>query len=179
VALGPFVRDLVRSYWRWETEPRALLGYGQQYAETQQTRDDVFTSQSRDGSPYFTIYDLTTEQPTPVGISNIIVDNRTRTGELVIILGPEGRGKRLAAEATRLTVDYGFHITNLRNIYLSVLAPNAPGIRAYEKAGFKVMGRRRNSGYWLGDTVDHLFMDIIPDDFPGPSVLKQELGAAP
>jgi RimJ/RimL family protein N-acetyltransferase len=170
------VRELVPTYWRWETEPRALLGYGQHYAETAQTRDDVFTSQSRDGSPYFTIYDLATETPTPVGISNIITDNRTRTGELVIILGPEGRGKGLAAEATRLTVDYGFHISNLRNIYLSVLAPNSAGIRAYEKAGFKMMGRRRNSGYWLGAIVDHVFMDIIPEDFPGPSILKRELG---
>jgi hypothetical protein len=30
VGLGPFLRDLVPHYWRWETDPRALLGYGQQ-----------------------------------------------------------------------------------------------------------------------------------------------------
>jgi diamine N-acetyltransferase len=172
VGLGPFLRDLVPHYWRWETDPRALLGYGQQYAETEQTRAAVFDTQTRDGSPYFTVYDLTGQVPTPIGASQLIVDNRTRTGEFVILIGEEGRGKRLAAEATRLTLDYGFHITALRNIYLSVVASNVAGIRAYEKAGFKVIGRRRNSGYWLGEIVDHVFMDAIPEDFPGPSVLK-------
>lgn len=106
------------------------------------------------------------------------MDNRTRTGELVIIIGEEGRGKGLAAEATRLTLDYGFHITNLRNVYLSVLASNTPGIKAYENAGFKLIGRRRQSGYWLGEVVDHVFMDAIPAGFPGPSVLKRRFQPA-
>lgn len=77
-----------------------------------------------------------------------------------------------------MTLDYGFHITNLRNIYLSVLAPNVAGIRSYEKAGFTLIGHRRNSGYWLGEIVDHVFMDAIPEDYPGPSVLKREFGEA-
>lgn len=175
VALGPFSRELIPLYWRWESDPRCLLGYGQQYPETIQNREDVFTAQSRDGNPYFTLYDITTDPPTPVGISTIIVDHRTRTGEFILMLGPEGRGRGLATEATRLTLDYGFHITNLRNIYLSVLAPNTAGIRAYEKAGFTLIGRRRNSGYWLGDIVDHILMDATPTDFPGPSTLKQHL----
>lgn len=177
-ALGPFERDLVPDYWRWESEPRVLVGYGQHNAETVQTRADVFDSQSRSGNPYFTIYDVTDSAAVPVGISLIMVDDRTRTGELIITLGAEGRGKRLAAEATRLTVDYGFHITNLRNIWLSVLAPNKAGIRAYEQAGFKTIGRRRNSGHWLGAIVDHVFMDTIPDDFPGPSVVKHMIEPA-
>lgn len=155
-----------------------MLGYGQQYAETEQTRAAVFDTQSRDGNPYFTVHDLAGDQPIPVGISQLIVDNRTRTGELVIIIGEEGRGKGLATEATRLTLDYGFHITNLRNIYLSVLASNTPGIKAYEKSGFKLIGRRRQSGYWLGEIVDHVFMDAIPAEFPGPSVLKQRFKEA-
>jgi len=179
VGLGPFLRELVPLYWRWETDPRALLGYGQQYAETEQTRAAVFDTQTRDGSPYFTVYDLAGQAPTPVGTSQLIVDNRTRTGEFVILIGEEGRGKRLATEATRLTLDYGFNITALRNIYLSVVASNVAGIRAYEKAGFKIIGRRRNSGYWLGEVVDHIFMDAIPEDFPGPSVLKQKFREAP
>lgn len=162
-------------YWRWETDPRALVGFGQQYPETVHTREGVYDAQSRDGNPYFTIHDLTGGTPAPVGISQLLVDNRTRTGELVIIIGQEGRGKGLATEATRLTLDYGFHITNLRSIYLSVLAPNAAGIRAYEQAGFKIIGRRRDSGYWLGEVVDNILMDAIPSDFPGPSIIKQQL----
>ncbi|SDC20681.1 GNAT family N-acetyltransferase [Actinokineospora iranica] len=175
-ALGPFLRDLVPLYWRWETDPRSLLGFGQQYAETVQTRAGVFDAQSRDGSPYFTIYDTTGSEPIPVGMSQLIVDNRTRTGEFIILIGEEGRGKGIGTEATRLTLDYGFHVTALRNVYLSVVASNFAGIRAYEKAGFKVIGRRRNSGHWFGEIVDHVLMDAIPADFPGPSVVKNIVG---
>jgi diamine N-acetyltransferase len=171
VGLGPFLKNLVPSYWRWETDPHALLGYGQQYAETEQTRAAVFDTQTRDGNPYFTIYDLTGQKPIPVGMSQLIVDSRTRTGEFIILIGEEGRGKGLATEATRLTLDYGFHVTALRNIYLTVVASNIAGLRAYEKAGFKIIGRRHNSGYWLGEIVDHVFMDAIPEEFPGRSVL--------
>lgn len=176
--LGPFVRELVEDYWRWENEPRSLLGYGQQSPQSLKVRGDVFDSQSRGRDVRFTIYDLTNLEPVPVGLSALLVDDRTRTGELVILLGENGRGKGIGTEATRLTIDYGFHITALRNIYLSVVASNAAGIRAYEKAGFKMIGRRRNSGYWLGEVVDHVFMDAIPEDFPGPSVIKRQIGEA-
>jgi RimJ/RimL family protein N-acetyltransferase len=175
-ALGPFLRDLVPLYWRWETDPRALLGFGQQYAETVQTRAGVFDVQSRDGNPYFTVYDVTGPAPIPVGMTQIIVDSRTRTGDFTILIGEEGRGKGIGTEATRLTLDYGFHVTALRNIYLSVVASNVAGIRAYEKAGFKTIGRRRNSGHWFGEIVDHVFMDAIPADFPGPSIVKTTFG---
>jgi diamine N-acetyltransferase len=173
-ALGPYVRELVPEYWRWESEPTTLIGSGLQSAETIYSRAETFDNQTRWGHPYFTIYDNTDGHPVPVGLSALMVDSRTHTGELFITVGSEGRGKGLAGEATRLTVDYGFHVANLRNIYLAVLAPNKAGIRAFTNAGFKEMGRRRGSGYWRGEVVDHVFMDIVPDDFPGPSVIKDQ-----
>lgn len=45
-----------------------------------------------------------------------------------------------------LTLDYGFHITNLRAVRLRVVEHNTAGIRAYEEAGFKPVGRLRRSG---------------------------------
>jgi diamine N-acetyltransferase len=63
----------------------------------------------------------------------------------LILLAPEARGRGLAAEAILLTLDYGFHIAALRMIWLKVLEPNTPGIRAYTTAGFKPAGRLRRS----------------------------------
>ena len=51
-------------------------------------------------------------------------------------------------------------------------APNAGAVKAYEKAGFRTIGERRRSGLWLGQRVNEVLMDAIPEDFPGPSVVK-------
>ena len=69
-------------------------------------------------------------------------------------------------------MDYAFHVTNLSNVYLTVLAPNLAGIRAYERAGFRKIGVRCQSGYWLGQRVDEVLMDAVPAELPGASAVK-------
>lgn len=173
-ALGPFSRDLVERYWRWEQDPQALIGYGRQTPESLEARIAGYESQARsmDQQTRFAIYDLTADEcPRPVGTSALRIDHYVRTAEFVMLLGPEGRGRRLAAEATRLTLDYGFHITALRMVWLKVLQHNIPAIRAYEQAGFKPAGRLRNGGYWLGGVCDELMMDALAEEFIGPSAV--------
>lgn len=100
-----------------------------------------------------------------------MIHHRWRNAEFFILLGEDGRGRGLGTEATRLTLDYALHITNLANVHLSVLAPNVAGVRAYERAGFRRIGSRRQSGYWLGGRCDEVLMDAVPIDFPGPSAV--------
>jgi diamine N-acetyltransferase len=83
------------------------------------------------------------------------------------VLTAAARGRGLATEATLLTLDYGFHVTALRMIWLKVLEPNTAGIRAYTSAGFKPAGRLRQSGYWLGEVCAELIMDAVKEDFQG------------
>jgi len=52
-------------------------------------------------------------------------------------------------------------------------------IAAYKRAGFRVIGERRNSGYWLGQSVNETLMDAVPEDFPGPSVVRRFVEPAP
>ena len=119
---------------------------------------------------HFTVYYLVDSEPMPVGLTSLSIDHAGRTAEFFICLGAEGRGRGLAVEATRLTLDYGFHITGLRNIHLAVLAPNEAAIRAYQKAGFRLIGRRRNSGMWAGTVCDEVLMDAVPGDLTGSAV---------
>lgn len=53
-----------------------------------------------------------------------ITGDAVRTGEFIIMLAPEARGRGLAACATRLTLDYAFHISNMRSSSRS-LAPTS------------------------------------------------------
>lgn len=127
----------------------------------------------------FTIYDLGGAEATPVGVATLLPDHGVRTAEFVIMLGPEARGQGLGAAATWLTLDYAFHVTNLRMVWLKVLAPNVGAIRAYEKAGFQHVGAVRQAGYWLGQVCDEMVMDALASDFIGPSVVIPTIGTAP
>ncbi|MFC8130202.1 GNAT family N-acetyltransferase [Streptomyces sp. NPDC057302] len=99
-----------------------------------------------------------------------------RTAEYVIMLASKARGRGLGTAATRLTLDDAFHITNLRMVWLKALALNAAGIRAYEKAGFHMVGALREAGYWLGNVCDEVVMDALDKDFTGPSTVRAALG---
>jgi len=171
-ALGPLRADLVSRYWEWENEPRSILGYGRQVPDSLENRTDGYGHQVRSALNQlrFTVYETQDDaEPEPAGLATLLIDHQVRTAEFLILLAHEARGRGLAAEATLLTLDYGFRITALRMIWLKVLEPNTPGIRAYTTAGFKPAGRLRQSGYWLGQSCDELIMDAVPEDYPGPS----------
>jgi diamine N-acetyltransferase len=171
-ALGPFTRELVEEYWRWEQDPQVIIGHGRQTPESLDARIAGYDSQARSMADQarFTIYDLTADDgPRPVGTSALRIDHYVRTAEFVMLLGFEGRGRKLAREATLLTLDYGFHITNLRAVWLKVLEHNTAAIRAYQQAGFQLAGRLRQSGYWLGQVCDELIMDALASEYDGPS----------
>ncbi|MCX4745305.1 GNAT family N-acetyltransferase [Kitasatospora sp. NBC_01287] len=170
-ALGPYRADLVETYWRWEQDPVLLVGYGRQQPESLEARTEGMAHQLRGDNIRFTIYELTGDGPTPVGVATLLPDQAVRTAEYVVMLAPEARGKGLGTAATRLVLDYAFHITNLRMVWLKVLAPNKGGVRAYEKAGFRPAGMLREAGYWLGRVCDELIMDALAAQFAGPSVI--------
>lgn len=54
-----------------------------------------------------------------------------------------------------LLLDYGFNALNLQNIMLEVFDYNKRAIKAYEKVGFKVIGKRRQAKFFLiiNDTI--------------------------
>lgn len=175
VGIGPTRADLVPQYWQWENDPGAILGYGRQVPESLETRTEGYGYQMKASTNQarFTAYDLTADQPTPAGLTTLLIDHQVRTAEYLIILAPHARGRGLATGATRLTLDYAFHLTGLRMVWLKVLQPNTAAIHAYQNAGFVHAGTLRRSGYWLGNVCDELIMDAVPEDFAGPSVVQQ------
>jgi diamine N-acetyltransferase len=121
------------------------------------------TGRNRD-FPQFEV--ITTDDRTPVGLTSLQIDPAVRTAEYVILLAPEARGKGLATETTALTLRWAFEYAALRMVWLKVLEPNATGVTAYEKAGFKPAGRLRQSGYWHGRPCDELLMDALVEEAP-------------
>lgn len=109
----------------------------------------------------------------PVGTCRLKQINLiNRRAEIGIFIGEKNCWNMgIGTEAIRLLLDFGFNIINLRNIMLEVYSFNERAIRAYEKCGFKEIGRRRKSLIYGGKEYDEVYMDILSEEFEG-SIVK-------
>lgn len=99
------------------------------------------------------------------------IDKVNGNAELGIMIGDKkywGRG--YGTEATKLMLDFGFNILRLHQIYLKVVAFNKRALKAYRKAGFKLVGRLRESRFFSGEYHDEYLMDVLDREFKSPVV---------
>jgi len=113
---------------------------------------------------------------TPIGTTSLHrVDHWNGTAMFGISIAvAEARGKGYGTEATRLTLDYAFTALGLHNISLGVASFNPAAIRAYEKAGFRIYGRRREAWRLSNSRYDEILMECLATEFDSP-VLKHIL----
>ncbi|HEX8104054.1 MAG TPA: GNAT family protein [Solirubrobacteraceae bacterium] len=168
-AIGPLRRDLVPHYTRWVNDLEVRRGAAQigLHTEDAQLRwYEEMSAASAEMHPkraIFTVYDRRDE--TPVGTSSLFAVNyRMGTAHLGIGLG-ERRGEGLGTEATQLTARWAFEVLGLHHVSLEAADWNVAAIRAYEKAGFKLVGRRRGAMVTGGVRCDEVLMDAVAPDF--------------
>lgn len=112
---------------------------------------------------FFTIYEKAILRPIGFTYLSDIADQKA---EFAIVIGKrECHGKGYGTETTKLVLDYAFNILNLHNVMLKVLAYNEAGIRAYKKAGFQEIGRRREAKMINGKRWDMIYMDCLATEF--------------
>jgi diamine N-acetyltransferase len=179
-ALGPMRRDLAATYAAWlnrlEVKAGILnIGLLDQHSEEAWLEENAkANAEPEPSTANFTIYDRS--DGAPVGTCALMnISHRHARATFGILLG-ERRGQGLGTDATRLTLDWGFNVLSLRNVILEVHPWNAGAIRAYEKAGFKLIGRRRDALVALGRRWDEIYMDAVASEFSG-SVLAGRLPA--
>ncbi|MFN3635539.1 MAG: GNAT family N-acetyltransferase [Rhizobium rhizophilum] len=74
-------------------------------------------------------------------------------------------GNGFGSEAIRLLLHHAFTQLNLHRIGVRVLAYNGRAIRAYQKCGFVVEGRERETAFVDGVWHDDLMMGILSREF--------------
>ncbi len=171
VGLGPIRRDLLTTYQRWMNDLQVTRTLGapsrpmtaereQQWADTALVSSD----------PTFTIYTL--DDLRPIGNTSLFnFDNDSATCFFGILIGErDAWGKGYGTETTRLMLGYAFDVLGLQNVTLTAHADNHGGIRAYERAGFRAIGVRRNAIRVGRRRIDEILMDAVPDDIQ-PSFL--------
>jgi diamine N-acetyltransferase len=180
-ALGPMRRDLAETYATWVNRVEVRSGLSNLGIYERQSEEAFLDELAREnGKPEptaanFTIYDRRDGEP--VGTCALMnIDYRHARSGFGIMLG-ERRGEGIGTEATRLTLDWAFNVLSLSNVRLEVIPWNAGAIRAYEKAGFRLIGRRRGALLLNGRRWDEIYMDAVPGDFTG-SVLAGQLPRA-
>jgi diamine N-acetyltransferase len=175
VALGPLRPDLAGAYARWMNQLDVRRGLGQRGVATPQSQEKWVAENIEKGAKSepdtveFTIYDRT--DSTPVGTAGLLgIGHANGTAEFAIVMG-ERRGQGLGTEATRLVLDFAFHVLQLRNVLLETLESNVAALAAYERAGFRRVGVRRGAVMSRGRPTGLVIMDAVPEDF-GASVLR-------
>jgi RimJ/RimL family protein N-acetyltransferase len=176
VALGPQRRDLVPLYLKWLNDFAVMAPTGTPlYPITEEAEVTQYESTSTgEHQAWFTVYELSVFRP--IGIAGLRdIDHTQGTAEFVIFLGErDDWGKGFGTETTRLTLDYGFVALGLHNIMLKVYSFNKRGYRAYLRAGFKEIGRRRQAHRIAGKVHHVIYMDCLATEFESP-VLRRLL----
>jgi diamine N-acetyltransferase len=177
-ALGTMRRDLAATYATWINRVEVKSGLknlgllDRESEEAWMAETMQANAQLEPVAANFTIYDRS--DGAPVGTCALDdINHRHRRAAFGILLG-DRRGQGIGTEATRLTLDWAFNVLGLANVMLEVYPWNAGAIRAYEKAGFKVVGRRRDALLHHGRRWDEIYMDAVASEFSG-SVLAGRL----
>jgi RimJ/RimL family protein N-acetyltransferase len=169
VALGPLQRELAPTYARWinALDTRLpMLRVGIATPETEATWVEETAAAAAGLEPTvvaFTLYDR--RDLAPVGTAMLFrVSHVHRSAVFGIALG-ERRGEGLGTEATRLMLDWAFNVVGLAYVSLETLPSNPAAIRAYERAGFRRIGRRRSAVVSGGRRHDVVLMEALSDEF--------------
>lgn len=169
VALGPLRKELLPLYERWINDFGTVrtLSLPPRPMTTEQEQDWYERVARSEGDTPFTIYER--EGLRPIGNTTLAeIDFRNRSAIYGIVIGePDARGKGYGTETTRLMLDYAFTALGLHNVMLTVFEFNA-GVRAYEKAGFRECGRRRECQMMGGKLWDEIYMECLSTDFESP-----------
>ena len=105
------------------------------------------------------------------------IDRHNRTADFLIGIGEaDCRGQGYGTETTRLMLGHAFAALGLHGVSLTVYATNLAGLRAYTRAGFREIGRRRESHLQGGRLWDTVYMECLARDFSGTDM---GVGAAP
>ncbi len=74
-------------------------------------------------------------------------------------------GKGYGTEAIKMVLDYAFNEMEMHRIWLMVMESNVRAVRAYEKCGFKVEGRLRDSVRTSSGWESDVIMSILEDEY--------------
>lgn len=160
------VRD-VEDRYRWQNDPAVVNTLGMRPGRLSREEIRKYLETAASSHDSFVEWAIETHGGIHIGGCTIRNFNHVaRSAELAIMIGEaEYRGKGYGTDAMRLLVQIGFEQFNLNRLWLTVVASNLAGIRAYEKAGFTREGLLRQYGFINGRYYDSAIMAILRGEY--------------
>jgi RimJ/RimL family protein N-acetyltransferase len=97
-----------------------------------------------------------------VVLNELDEDNASMNVRIALAPGKPGAG--YGTEAMIAVLDHAFGRIGLHRVQLDVYAFNPRAVRSYEKAGFTVEGRQRDTLFWDGEWTDSILMSVLAAD---------------
>jgi diamine N-acetyltransferase len=170
--LGPLPHELVALSARWDNDVSLTILSGDplrpKSREAVEAEYQRYSRGDQDNLVGFSMYEATTSRQ--IGVTHLRdIDGTHRTAEFGIFIGEKDCwGKGYGTEATRLMLDYGLTVLGLHNVMLTAYSFNERAMRAYQRAGFRIMGRRRAGPRAGGHAYDVVYMDCLASAFTSP-----------
>ncbi len=168
VELGPVQREYLPKYVEWfnDWEMSRFMKPGMPRGLTLEDEIEWYERQAKDSnSIVFAI--LTLPEKKLIGDCGLHgIDLKNRTGIYGIFIGDKDYwGKGYGTDATRTLLRFAFEQLGLNRVELEVFDYNPRAVRAYEKAGFRRDGVRRQALYRDGEFHDIYLMGILRADW--------------
>jgi len=173
VALGPLQKSMLPAFVRWQNDfaVSSMSGDPLRPISYEAHAEDFEQLLREEGSRLlvFAIYERASMQV--IGSAELKnINGMHRTAEYRINIGEKSCwGKGYGTETTILMLDYAFTVLKLHNVLLSTFSYNERAIRAFTRAGFRVMGRQREAARLSDQVYDMIFMDCLASEFRNPS----------
>jgi RimJ/RimL family protein N-acetyltransferase len=173
VALGPLHKGILPALARWQNDFSVTLMSGDPlHPVTPEAIEAEFDRSVKDVPNRFipfAIYERASARL--IGTADLHhIDYTRRTAYYGILIGEKDCwGKGYGTETTRLMLDYAFAILGLHTVLLSTYNYNERAIRAYTRAGFRVVGKWREAHRLGNEVYDIVFMDCLASEFHFPA----------
>lgn len=167
VRLRPVREDDLAAFARWYTDPEVIywLHSSERPLLTEQEVRDRLGPGPVPDQVRWVIETVGGGQA--IGLVHLVdIERHCGRAELAIAIGEKGYwGAGCGTEAIRLSLAHGFAELGLRRVWLITDADNEPGIRCYEKCGFRSEGLLRAHRTRYGEPLDMLVMGVLREDW--------------
>ncbi len=171
--LSPICYDDAQAYTEWLNDLQVAMNMDIVDQQISLYREkDILENMIRKGEYIFGIIDMDTNKL--IGNCGLHeINQKDQSCILGIFIGEKDYWNQgYGEEASTLILDYAFSVLNMHNVSLKVFEFNKRAVRCYEKCGFKIIGRKRESFFFAGKRFDEIYMDILAQEFKSPYIVN-------
>jgi RimJ/RimL family protein N-acetyltransferase len=93
------------------------------------------------------------------------IDLHNRSAHIGLTLVPSARGRGFGSETLDLLAGYAFDQLGLHRLQLETLGDNEAMLGSARKAGYRLEGTLRDSGWVMGEFVDEVILGLLADEW--------------